>query len=109
MKNCVILRRSECVILPLVLKAKWYYLIDAGCKKQEYRQFCEYWRVRLENWKAKKGAHVVEFRLGYGHNAPRTAWTLTHVELDDEVWHPDWGEPAGWHYVIGLGKRVLWR
>lgn len=31
------LKRSECAILPLVLKGKWYDMIASGEKREEYR------------------------------------------------------------------------
>lgn len=43
------LKRSECAILPLVLKSKWYDMIANGEKKEEYRDAIKYWFTRLSN------------------------------------------------------------
>ena len=39
-------------ILNLVLKGKWYDMIESGEKKEEYREFKPYWEKRLLNYKA---------------------------------------------------------
>ena len=112
------LKRGECSILSLVLTRKWYEMIDAGLKREEYRADTLYWRRRLANWDLAFNAHntpVVEFRLGYASNAPRMAfWTFgletasgmrpyAHKAGSD---HPEWGEPDGPHFIIRLGGRI---
>ena len=113
---------SRCSILSLVLKGKWYDMIEHGGKRQEYRDVTDYWRIRFKNWDAKFTAHntpVVEFRRGYAHNAPRMAyWTLgietisglrpyAYVDQSsDKPRHPEWGEPSSPHFFIELGGRV---
>lgn len=112
------LKRSECAILSLVLKRKWFELIYASKKRQEYRACTKYWRVRLDNWARAVSATVppiVEFRRGYGKNAPRMAWWVYGLETSSGLrpygatsgaGHPEWGEPEGQHFVIQLGGRV---
>ena len=104
------LKKSECTILPLVLKKKWYDLIDSGEKKEEYRADKPYWDVRIGNWlnkaQSKNLAPVVAFSCGY---RPATMFFKVPeypVMQSDESNHPEWGEPAGYHYVIELGERV---
>ena len=41
------LKRSECAILPLVLKKKWYDLIAFGEKQEKYREAKPYWNKRI--------------------------------------------------------------
>lgn len=41
------LKRSQCSILRLVLKGKWYDMIATGEKKEEYRADTQYWHKRL--------------------------------------------------------------
>ena len=104
------LKKSECSILPLVLKKKWYDLIDSGEKKEEYREDKPYWDVRLRHWlnkaQSKNLAPVVAFSLGY---RPATMFFRVPeypVMFSDGAAHPEWGEPAVPHHVIELAERV---
>lgn len=107
------LKRSECAVLPLVLKKRWFDLVATGQKKEEYRDYTRYWIVRINNWFRKSEElglpQVVEFRLGYDARAQRTAFMLECllIRRPNSFLHPDWGEPCGEHYVIGLGERVV--
>ena len=57
--------RSDCAVLKLVLKRKWYEMIERGEKREEYRAATDYWLKRLANWDLHPaGTPVVEFRLG---------------------------------------------
>ena len=40
-------KRSDCAILPLVLKAYWFNMIACGGKREEYRLATGYWQRRL--------------------------------------------------------------
>ncbi len=111
------LLQRECAVLPLVLKRRWFDMIAAGEKKEEYRSFSAYWDVRLKNWDCKVSpyiAPVVEFRCGYSSAAPRMAfWVygfpvamMMPYELRYGARHPEWGEPEERHFVISLGGPV---
>ena len=109
------LKRSECAILPLVLKGKWYDMIKRGEKREEYRDETSYWAVRLLKWGRAKGVHAVEFRRGYAKNAPRMAFAVHvfHFTSGKHFFyrqnfsdHPGWGEPSKPHFVIVLDDRV---
>ena len=104
------LRRRECAILPLVLKRKWFDMIERGEKREEYRASTAYWSRRLANWYFRglgEAAHVVEFRLGYAKTAPRMAYEAgSGYGHWDGAKHPEWGEPEALHFVIRLGERV---
>ena len=120
--DAVKFKRSDCAILPLVLKAYWFNMIACGGKREEYRLATGYWQRRLWNWnRAFRPGRlaVVEFRLGYAATAPRMAfWPMgletasgmlpfAFVEPDSgKLRHPEWGEPADAHFVIELGGRV---
>lgn len=104
------LKKSECAILSLVLKKKWYNLIDSGEKKEEYRAYKPYWEVRIGNWlkevQLKNLVPVVAFSLGY---RPATMFFKVPeypVMQSYVVYHHEWGETAVPHYVIELGERV---
>ena len=101
------LKRSECAVLSLVLKRKWFDEIRLGGKREEYRAATAYWAIRLSNWdNAPAGHHVVEFRLGYAKDAPRVAFISPWYVAAAGCRHPEWGEPPPPHYVIFLGERV---
>lgn len=101
------LRRSECAILPLVLKGKWFDMIASGKKREEYRDATWYWDVRIHNWLAQKKVHVVEFRRGYAKNAPRMSFKRADIFSRWIAHTHTWGEPNGVpHYAIALGERI---
>lgn len=116
------IRRSECAILTLAVKGKWYDMIASGVKREEYRLATNYWWTRFRNWDAAppgRNLPVVEFRRGYAKDAPRMAYWCFGLEtesgmksyayVDDKVKntrHPEWGEPEKPHFVIRLGGRV---
>ena len=117
------LERSECAILSLVLKGKWYDMIEGGVKREEYRLATRYWGIRLKNWDGASSRDcktpIVEFRRGCAKNAPRVAYWCyglpTNIGMKAYAYvdagvvktrHPEWGEPEEGHFVIRLGGRV---
>ena len=106
------LKRSECAILPLVLKSKWYNLIEQGVKKEEYRTSKNVIRMIQRWWgetKIEKKRTVVEFRRGYRVDAPRMAWIVAGVYLRRAgcFADPEMGEPTDrTHYALVLAERV---
>ena len=114
--------------LDLILKGKWYDMIDAGIKKEEYRDIKPYWIKRLcftridnpyvhcvnENccaeclnanlcdWCAYPFDRVI-FHRGY----TSTTMTFEIEEIYISSGNPDWGaEPDEDYFVIKLGKRI---
>lgn len=98
------LKRSECAILPLVLKGKWYDMIASGKKEEEYRDYKPFWQKRICNFLRKKGTGVVAF--SYAYTKADMFYTIKLVYKSFESNHPEWGEPETPHYVIKLGERV---
>lgn len=102
------LKRSECAVLPLVLKGKWYDMIDSGEKREEYRDDKRYWNTRVSRWYKEgmaKVHHVVAFSRGYVK--PTMFFRVdTLVRVPHRINHPEWGEPTSSHWVICLGERV---
>lgn len=89
---------KEIIILHLVLKCKWYDMIDAGIKKEEYRAMNPYWKKRL----AEHYTHICFHR----------AYTATrlYVELNgitEGYGKPEWGAKNEVTYILHLGKKVL--
>ena len=101
------LKRSQCSILPLVLRGKWYDMIASGEKREEYRADTPYWHRRFSNW--VKNIHyrehlVIAFSRGY--RKPDLFIEVCGINLYSNRLHLDWGEPTGSHYVIALKRRV---
>lgn len=105
------LKRSECAVLHLVLKYKWYDMIASGWKREEYRDW-ETWNNRITKWIRRfltYGVYhmVVGFQRGY---TKPSMWFECSVSSEEAIGrgkhHPEWGEPDTPHYVIALGERV---
>jgi len=110
-------------MLELVLKKKWFDLIESGQKKEEYRDITAYWCVRILTSPYHKtyGDNMakslplgyynsrhsqVRFRLGYGKDAPQMIFAINGVKVS--IPKPEWSEPnAQKSFTIELGERTL--
>ena len=119
--------------LHLVLKRKWWGMIESGEKKEEYREACHYWAIRLldrqyrwysqnidypndfidwlcfglaHNDIAFRSYENVCFHLGYTNNTMTFKITSMNV-MYGEVCRQDWGaEPNKYYFTIKLGERI---
>lgn len=101
------LKRSQCSILPLVLRGKWYDMIASGEKREEYRADTPYWHRRFSNWVMNlplSGHLVIAFSSGY--RKPDLFVETCCVNICRDGLHPEWGEPTGSHYVVAIKRRV---
>lgn len=108
------LKRSECAILPLVLKKKWYDLIASGEKQEEYRDAKPYWNKRINKWRSNQSGSwddlgknkklVIGFSCGY--KKPDMFFLAHRTVLEEYSTHPEWGEPESEHWILGLRERV---
>lgn len=116
--------------LDLVLKAKWYDLIDKGIKKEEYREIKDYWCKRLKGFARIcpyslpsdtsericqfKGAHClsgneikygkIRFRRGYSN----TYMTFNIDKLRIGIGNTEWGAPEDKNvFIFELGQRIV--
>lgn len=92
--------------LHLVLKRKWWDMIQSGIKTEEYREIKPYWEKRLikfENAHLLRGLFFVTFQLGYQKNAPRMTFELESISIGKG--NPLWGAPDKEVFIIKLGKR----
>ena len=93
--------------LKLVLKKKWFDMIASGEKKEEYRDFSEYWQSRLlekGRWDVRP-FDAVTFFLGYTKNRPSITFRLILIGYGEG--RPEWGaEPGKKYFIIYLGKRL---
>lgn len=108
------LKRSECAILPLVLKRKWYDMISSGEKREEYRDDKPYWERRISRWLSNQKSDwrsidknkwlVIGFSRGY--RKPDLFFLIHSHEVRDFSDNPDWGEPDGRHFALILREQV---
>lgn len=101
--------RKDCIILPLVLKKRWYDMIDSGEKKEEYREHKEFWIKRIEKWQDsrvdRECPDIIAFSRGYKH--PDMFFVCDKIFIRNGTpLHPDWGEPNIRHFALGLGERI---
>lgn len=110
-------------VLHLTLKKKWFDLIASGEKKEEYREIKPYWVSRLVDelhaeekegdftfyWKgflfsmaSPQHYDVVEFKNGYGKNAP--TMTIECLDIKDGFPKSNWSDDYSPCFIIKLGK-----
>lgn len=85
--------------LDLVLKHKWYDMIECGEKREEYREIKPYWQKRLMD----KDYTLVRFHRGY------TNTTMLFIVSNIKIGYgnPHWGAPYKDVFKIELGERIL--
>lgn len=87
--------------LHLVLKTKWYRMIESGEKLEEYRELTDYWAKRIEG----KDFDCVVFYLGYQKDRESMAFLPRGIEPG--TGKKEWGAiPDKEYYVIKLGDRI---
>lgn len=100
--------------LDLVLKKRWYDMIDSGEKTEEYRELKAYWWNRLthiteteDHYTYREFIHYdsVTFHLGYAKNRPSMTFAIKEIGI--RYGNPKWGaEKDKMYFVIKLGERL---
>lgn len=109
-------------ILHLVLKRKWWDMIASGEKKEEYRDFNEYWtkRILILSEQGKKKSHyfeildeeeIVEYKdfdaICFHKGYTNTTMTFENDGIEINHGREEWGaEHDKLYFVIKLGKRI---
>lgn len=102
--------------LHLVLKGKWYDMINSGIKTEEYRDIRPYWINRLCETATDKSicsedslnnveiCHFDEvcFHRGYTN----TTMTFNIKDITIGKGNPEWGAPKEEVFIIKLGERL---
>lgn len=112
--------------LDLVLKVRWYEMIESGEKREEYRKIGVYWAKRLfvspdaikcadgvlmreyGDFTIEPGAAFRKFAFVRFHRA-YTSTTMTFAVDGIEIGegNPEWGAiPGVKYFVIKLGNRI---
>ena len=100
-----------------IQKKKWFALILLGEKTQEYREIKQHWISRLildnsvHHEYSERSLHVyknydaVEFKNGYGKNAPTILIELQGFSIGQGK--KEWGAEQGEvYFIIHLGKII---
>lgn len=102
--------------LHLVLKGKWYDMIESCGKNEEYREIRPYWINKLCETATDSGicsgdcrkdikiCHFEEvcFHRGYTN----TTMTFNIKDITIGKGNPEWGAPKEEVFIIKLGKRL---
>ena len=87
-------------VLHLVLKGRWFNLIESGAKREEYRDISPYWEKRLNNHTYDR----VKFRHGYRTDARTMTFEIN--EINKGLGLVEHGAPDYPVFIIWLGNRV---
>jgi len=99
-------------LLHLVLKREWYCMIEEGIKKEEYRNFNDYWKKRLLDDHQIYGPYFQLNFKHYTHVAFHFGYTNRIIKyriagFDFGQGKKEWGAKSGVSYfIIKLGERV---
>lgn len=103
-------------ILHLTLKKKWFDMIKAGIKKEEYREIKPYWIDRLttrDEFIGLEGRHfnhfdIVQFKNGYGKDAPTIQVECKNIHINFPCqFNTEWYDEGDEHtefFIIELGN-----
>ena len=98
-------RGGMCAVLHLVLKKKWFDMIDSLEKRVEYRTSENVIR-QIDRWYGRSLIHglnlVVVFHDGYRRGRRSVAFFADPPRLKWKSDNPEWGEPDCEHYSIPL-------
>jgi len=84
--------------LDLILCHKWYDMIEAGIKREEYRRKSDYWNKRFKKYSYK----YVRFHRGYTNRT--MLFELKRIKMG--FGNKEWGAPDEEVYIIYLGELV---
>ena len=105
--------------MTLPITRKWFDMILAGEKKEEYREIKPYWRIRIAKALGLEKRLMVldmildmepqelevKFRNGYGRNAPEL---IANCIIRIGAGKPEWGAAEGEEYYIFGIKKLVW-
>ena len=93
---------NETKTLKLVLKEKWYRMIECGEKLEEYRDIKPFYDRLFDGFVLYD---KVTFYLGYKKNRPQMTFSVRGIHRG--TGREQWGaEPGKEYYVIELGERL---
>ena len=91
--------------LKLVLKKRWFDLIESGEKKEEYRAITPYWCRRILTEDGKTKHDQVIFYYGYAKDRPSMTFKIESIRIGQGK--AEWGAVLGKEYIaIRIGQRL---
>lgn len=94
-------------MLTLPIKRKWFDMIEAGIKKEEYRALTDFYDMRFTNapkfWEDGKQQFYVRLRAGYNANSPSM---VIMCWLDIGPGKKEWGAEIGKEYFV---LHITWK
>lgn len=107
--------KTFCCVLPLVLKKRWYDMIASGVKKEEYREYKEFWIKRIEKWQDSRISALIPYLVqkidviafSRGYRKADLFFVCDRILIKEgHPMYPEWGEPKIRHFALGLGERI---
>lgn len=97
--------------LHLVLKKKWWDMIDSGVKTEEYRDIKPYYKKRLGGLILDEFGYVFAGFRHYDYVCFHKGYTANTMTFEIESisfgkGKPEWGAPKEEVFIIKLGKRL---
>lgn len=98
-------------MLTLTIKKKWFDMIRAGIKTEEYREIKPYYQRRFEHlWQGSlidgRATREIMFRNGYRKDSPSI---IAECSVRIGTGKPEWGAEEGKQYFVltihGLRER----
>lgn len=87
--------------LDLVLKGKWYDMIESGEKPEEYRELTSYWTHRI--YYHLHTLKTVRFHRGYTNKT--MTFQIESIRIGKG--NPEWGAPTDRKvFIVKLGERI---
>ena len=89
--------------LTLHLKKKWFDMIKAGIKKEEYRECSSYWINRFQNLisAGRLKCDTLEFANSYAKRTEKDKWlTFKNPKIRIRTSRPEWGAEPGKQYFV---------
>ena len=79
-------------ILDLTLKKRWYEMIESGGKREEYREYKDYWRKRLIDQDKLRPKPYTHVRFRYGYTKRTMLYKIDEIIIGRG--NPYWGAPT---------------
>lgn len=108
------LKRSECAVLPLVIKGKWYDMIASGEKKEEYRDDNPFWAKRIHKVYKQSRDYDTIMVIAFSKRCKKYdmffvcdyAMGVGEVYIKTHKLKTEWGQPNSPHVILAIGERV---
>jgi hypothetical protein len=105
--------KTQPKVLHLTLKRKWFDMIEAKIKPEEYREIKPFWIKRLCQWYRSETEFkpldfdATQFYNGWACSTKYPNYQIECRGIEIREGKPEWGaEPGKKYFVIKLGERI---